>query len=207
MGEKVDLIGPLRKEPHPIRNTLLVIGGAALVIAGTWGGVALAQSGQSTEPLVVGDASSEEPTPTPEPNVAPVAAIDTPAVTDLTVTVAGTASDEDGEIASQGWNFGDGSFAEGASATHTYAAAGTYTISYAVTDDRGATASATVQVTVAAPPPPPAPPAPSEPEAPVYGQYPSGYPMPRIPGTDAPDTSACASSAGYTDSAGIQRCV
>jgi hypothetical protein len=154
-----DITEPLRKPALPARTALLV-GAGALVIAGTtWGGIAIAQSGQPADE--VGYIAAEpSDTPTPEvPNVPPVAPIDSATATDLTVTVAGTGTDEDGQITHQGWNFGDGTYGDGASATHTYAAAGTYTVTFAVTDDAGATGTATLEVTVTAPPPPPAPPA------------------------------------------------
>ncbi|MBA3802560.1 MAG: PKD domain-containing protein [Acidimicrobiia bacterium] len=53
---------------------------------------------------------------------------------------------------SYAWNFGDGGSATGATASRTYAAAGTYAVKLTVTDDKGATNSITKQVTVTAPP-------------------------------------------------------
>ena len=44
-------------------------------------------------------------------------------------------SDPDGSIERHFWNFGDGTFAEGASATHAYARPGTYIVGLNVTDD------------------------------------------------------------------------
>lgn len=85
------------------------------------------------------------------PNVAPVAHAAVTA-TDLTVAVDGSGStDEDGTVATYAWDFGDGSTGEGATASHTYAEAGTYTVRLTVTDDGGASAVATEQVTVVAP--------------------------------------------------------
>lgn len=152
-----DITAPLRQPARPARTALL-IGAGALVIAGTtWGGIALAQSGQPADEVGFVAAEPSE-TPTPEaPNVAPTATAELTGQTDLTVAVAGTGTDTDGQIVSQGWNFGDGTFGEGPSTTHTYGAAGTYTITYAVSDDAGESASTTVEVTVTAPPPPPAP--------------------------------------------------
>ena len=46
-------------------------------------------------------------------------------------------SDPDGSIASYAWNFGDGTTGSGATPTHHYNQAGTYTVSLAVTDNRG----------------------------------------------------------------------
>ena len=68
--------------------------------------------------------------------------------TSLTVDAA-TSTDADGTIVSYSWDFGDGTPAEtGVSATHVYAAAGTYQVALAVTDDLGATATSTQAVTV-----------------------------------------------------------
>lgn len=47
------------------------------------------------------------------------------------------------------WDFGDGATADGASATHAYAAGGTYTVKATATDDAGNASSATKVVTVA----------------------------------------------------------
>ena len=76
----------------------------------------------------------------------------------LTVSVDGTAStDADGSVAAYTWDFGDGSTAAGATASHTYREPGTFTVTLTVTDDGGATDAVTRQVTVTAPPPNKAP--------------------------------------------------
>jgi PKD repeat protein len=71
----------------------------------------------------------------------------------LKVSVDGsTSSDADGSVASYEWDFGDGTpVVSGAAATvdHTYAIAGTYTVSLVVTDNEGAvSAKTTKDVTV-----------------------------------------------------------
>jgi PKD repeat protein len=61
----------------------------------------------------------------------------------------GSASfDMDGTIVSYEWDFGDNTTGTGINPTHTYALAGTYTISLTVTDNAGATDTATTFVTI-----------------------------------------------------------
>jgi len=69
---------------------------------------------------------------------------------------AALSSDPDGDIETYAWDFGDGTSGAGPSVSHTYTAAGTYTITLVVTDSAGQTdrTSKTVYVT---PPEPPGP--------------------------------------------------
>lgn len=115
----------------------------------------------SFDDLRVVSATEPPPPPPPPANQPPVAVIATPTIDGLTVSLTGTgSSDPDGTIVSHAWQFGDGTGAAGPTATRTYAAEGTYTVTLTVTDDAGATASATRSVTVSSPPPPPPPPPP-----------------------------------------------
>ncbi|MGW0802067.1 S8 family serine peptidase [Nonomuraea sp. NPDC002799] len=83
-------------------------------------------------------------------NLAPVASY-TVSCNVLACSFDGTASsDADGSIASYAWTFGDGLTGTGSTNGHTYAAAGTYTVTLTVTDDQGATGSVTKQVTTGA---------------------------------------------------------
>ena len=85
-------------------------------------------------------------------NQAPVAsatATPTSGYAPLTVGFDGTASsDPDGTIASFAWTFGDSASASGATVSHTYQNSGTYTAALTVTDNRGATNSKTLVITV-----------------------------------------------------------
>jgi len=64
---------------------------------------------------------------------------------------ASASSDPDGSIAAYAWDFGDGQFGTGRTASHTYTWAGTFTIKLKVTDDRGKTADKTEALTVIKP--------------------------------------------------------
>jgi PKD repeat protein len=72
------------------------------------------------------------------------------------ITFDATASyDPDGSIVSYFWDFGDGATAAGSRVTKRYSAAGTYTVTLTVTDNRGATNSASQTITVTSPNRPP----------------------------------------------------
>lgn len=60
---------------------------------------------------------------------------------------SGGSSDPDGTFTTS-WDFGDGGSSTAANPTHTYAAAGSYTAVLTVTDDNGATDTASVAITV-----------------------------------------------------------
>ena len=109
------------------------------------------------EPHVMATAAWEATTPPPvEPpitpeNQAPTASF-TSACTNLACTFDGSgSSDADGSIVGYDWVFGDGSTAAGVQVSHTYAAAGTYSVSLTVTDDGGLDGMTAQSVTVTAP--------------------------------------------------------
>lgn len=58
-------------------------------------------------------------------------------------------SDNDGEVVAWTWRFGDGAFAEGQTASHTYDKGGEFIVGLAVTDDQGATATQTQPIRIA----------------------------------------------------------
>ncbi len=84
------------------------------------------------------------------------AAVFTPPATPYAGIAAGftdTSSDTDGTVVAWSWDFGDGGVSTDRNPEHVYAAIGTYTVSLTVTDDDGATGSATRSVVVVVPPP------------------------------------------------------
>ena len=89
---------------------------------------------------------------TPPVNAAPLASF-TSSCSNLTCTFTDTSTDPDGSIAARSWAFGDGATSTAQNPSRTYAAAGTYTVQLAVTDNGGASASAAAGVTVSPPPP------------------------------------------------------
>jgi VCBS repeat-containing protein len=60
---------------------------------------------------------------------------------DLTCTFTDKSSDDDGNVVSWHWDFGDGQSSTDQSPSHTYAAPGTYHVTLTVTDNGGAAAS------------------------------------------------------------------
>ena len=66
----------------------------------------------------------------------------------LTANFTDSSTDSDGTIASRSWNFGDSTTSTATNPSHTYATAGTYSVTETVTDNGGATNSKTSSVTV-----------------------------------------------------------
>lgn len=88
-------------------------------------------------------------------NRAPVANAgpDKTAASGTVLSLTGSGSDADGTVVGFLWTFGDGTTSNGASVSHTYAAAGTYVATLTVTDNSGTTASDTATIVVTAPAP------------------------------------------------------
>jgi PKD repeat protein len=87
-----------------------------------------------------------------KPPIAAVSATPSSAYGPVTVSAsAASSSDPDGTIASTVINFGDGTSVSGVTASHSYFNAGIYTVTATVTDNLGASSSASTSVTVKAP--------------------------------------------------------
>ncbi|HUH12731.1 MAG TPA: S8 family serine peptidase [Longimicrobiales bacterium] len=85
-----------------------------------------------------------------EPTNSPPSAGFTVSCTDLSCSFTDTSTDSDGTVVGWSWTFGDGATSTVANPSHTYGAGGTYTVTLTVTDDDGATANASQDVTVSA---------------------------------------------------------
>ncbi len=86
------------------------------------------------------------------PNVEPTAAFTVSCTAGTCQMDGATSTDSDGTITSYVWDFGDGtSPGAGVTASHVYAASGTYPVTLTVTDNRGGTGTATQNVVVTVP--------------------------------------------------------
>jgi len=84
-----------------------------------------------------------------QPPTAVASATPTSGVAPLAVNFRGAnSSDSDGTIASYSWAFGDGGTGSGVASAHTYQNVGNYTAVLTVTDNQGATATASVGISV-----------------------------------------------------------
>jgi PKD repeat protein len=122
--------------------------------AGTWGAVTTAGKAIFDNFILVSNSA-------PPANQPPVANPGGPynAVAGQAVQFnGGGSSDADGTITGYRWDFGDNTTGTGISPTHTYTAAGTYAVTLIVTDNSGATGSASTTATITAPVTPPAAP-------------------------------------------------
>lgn len=66
-----------------------------------------------------------------------------------TILFDASSSKDDGSITAYDWNFGDGSSGSGVQVSHAFKVKGNYTVTLRVTDDRGASATLTAQLSVA----------------------------------------------------------
>ncbi|MEO7276162.1 MAG: glycoside hydrolase family 44 protein, partial [Vicinamibacterales bacterium] len=105
---------------------------------------------QSVTLLVIPQSSA----PVNQAPVARITATPTTGTAPLSVAFNGaSSSDADGSIGSYAWVFGDGGSGTGATATHVYQAAGSFTARLTVTDNLGATGTITVPIVAGAAPP------------------------------------------------------
>ncbi len=118
------------------------------------------QAGSYTVTITVTDdaglTSSSQATKTvnDRPPVASFTESSTTVLTSVSISFdASASSDPDGRIISYAWDFGDGSTDIGTTISHNYAAAGTYVVTFTLTDDSGSTNSMSALKTVTDRPP------------------------------------------------------
>jgi PKD repeat protein len=120
-----------------------------------------------------GGSDGSTPPPVNQAPIASFAASPLSGVVPLSVSFdASSSSDTDGSITTYAWTFGDGTDATGRTVSHTYTTAGTYSAGLTVTDDDGATASASRDISVTTTPPVNQPPSASFSATPLYGVVP-----------------------------------
>ena len=131
-----------------------------------------AAGGAYTVTLTVADpdgatATASETVQVTEPAQPPTAGFSV-TCTDLACQLDGSpSSDPEGEQLTYTWNLGDGTTLTGETASHTYDAAGTYTVELTVSDPSGLTDTTSQSVTVTAPAPEPEPEPEPEPSGPA----------------------------------------
>lgn len=127
-------------------------GSATAQAAGSATVTATAENGVSGSMVVTVRDDNLKPT-------AEIAATARSGIAPLTVTFDATgSSDPDGSILSYTWTFGDGSPSlKGTVVDHTYESAGVFKATLDVADNRGATGTASAEITVHSPSPPPPP--------------------------------------------------
>jgi alpha-tubulin suppressor-like RCC1 family protein/chitodextrinase len=123
-----------------------IAGDTGSVPAGTWPGVTAGSSTGSSKALmwsvVLGGSGA------PPGNQAPEASFTTSCDLLACSFDASASDDPDGAVTGYEWDFGDGGTGTGEMTAHDYAAGGSYTVELVVTDDEGATDTATAQVSV-----------------------------------------------------------
>ncbi|WP_081686373.1 PKD domain-containing protein [Candidatus Solirubrobacter pratensis] len=85
------------------------------------------------------------------PVISSATADKTSGIAPLPVNLTAAATDADSDALTYAWDFGDGATGTGATASHTYSAAGTYSAKLTVSDGKGGSATKTVAVNVLAP--------------------------------------------------------
>ncbi|MDR7300930.1 S8 family serine peptidase [Haloactinomyces albus] len=123
--------------PAQVRDTM--------VSTASTGKIGNVSAGSPNKLLYVGGDNGAEPPKDPG-NTAPSAGFTVSCSYGSCSFDASGSSDSDGTVADYAWDFGDGSTGNGKTVTHRYAGGGDFTATLTVTDDAGATDSASTQI-------------------------------------------------------------
>jgi len=130
----------------------LTVDGSNFDAADSLGVLVDSYSGNGDFTLVMEEVGTGDGGGSPDPNDPPTATFD---ASSGTVTVGETvqfdataSSDADGSVVGYEWTFGDGATASSSTTSHEYASAGAFEVTIAVTDDDGASATASRTITV-----------------------------------------------------------
>jgi PKD repeat protein len=139
-------------------ESVTLAGGASQQVSFTVDTAALAEGDHDVTVSTDDDTASgtltvtvTEPPANEEPTATFSASPSVPEVGETVTFDAAASTDADGSVASYEWDFGDGETATGVAPTHTFGAAGDYDVTLTVTDDDGATDTATQTVSVTEP--------------------------------------------------------
>ena len=124
-----------------ISTAALVVGAVAVAGAGT----ALAVTGVGSQEASPGDPNGDNRAPSVGILIEPTGQM---IVSVTVVRLTATGGDPDGDAISHDWNFGDGLTGTGSTVGHVFGNQGTFQVVVTARDARGATASASAQVTV-----------------------------------------------------------
>jgi hypothetical protein len=122
-----------------ISGTPMATGTSSITLSAT----NAAGTGIATLTLTVSAAANQPPVITSAATATP-----NPASVGQSVTLTVGSNDPDGDTLTYSWAFGDATGGSGASTTHAYATAGTYTASVTVSDGRGSTVNSNVAVVI-----------------------------------------------------------
>jgi PKD domain len=157
IGATAAMLNPLRVASMFISGTTIYVADSSNghLYAVTLTGATLAGPGAITGPATLVDSSIDwrsrgafvwDGAPANHVNVLPTA-LATASCVGVTCSFDGAgSSDSDGHLVGFAWDFGDGATASGATATHTFSTAGTFTATLTVTDNAAGTGQATVVV-------------------------------------------------------------
>lgn len=141
-GTKSTDIGVSETSTTPVGHSLQLTGSGSVYSDFTWQAAKASSAGQVNQGQTLNGGSAPNQAPTPAFTVN---------CTGLSCQLdASQSTDSDGSIVNYQWGLGDAKAAAGAKVNHSYQSAGSYTVRLTVTDNQGAIAATTKEVSVSA---------------------------------------------------------